>query len=412
MQNQQQQSNQQWNPVEISPKLYGRDKNGKVKLWYYEVYERVPDKIAKYIIFHGQWNGRLQQTERFVTEGKNLGKKNETTAVQQCISEVKKKWVDKKEKENYCLTPTGNQDEVRVKKFYPMLAQTYVPKESGTKHKNVIMFPCYIQPKLDGVRCIASFQHNTVYLQSRTGTHFSIDNFPHIVESLTTIFQELAQQQQTIVFDGELYTHDLPFEVAVGLIKKQTLTDKDRELLKKIHYHIYDVVDVSNTIPFYARNKTLNKIEIDAPVNRDKYAGLFRVETCIAQTEAEYRDYFRRCVDAGYEGVMLRNIEGKYTQNYRSKDLQKYKEFMESEYTIVGFTEGEGRDQGTVIWECEIEEGGARFGVRPKGTIEYRRELFADAEKYIGQKLTVVYQELSEYGVPRFPVGKCIRIDA
>ena len=49
------------------------------------------------------------------------------------------------------------------------------------------------------------------------------------------------------------------------------------------------------------------------------------------------------------------------------------------------------------------------FSVRPKGTIEMRRDWFKNSKKYIGKKLTVIYQELSELGVPRFPVGKSVR---
>ena len=105
---------------------------------------------------------------------------------------------------------------------------------------------------------------------------------------------------------------------------------------------------------------------------------------------------------------MLRNVNGFYQENYRSNDLMKYKEFFEDEYKIVGFKEATGRDSGTVIWECETKDG-TRFSVRPKGTLDARREWFANGEKYVGKKLTVIFQELSEMGVPRFPVGKAIR---
>ena len=82
---------------------------------------------------------------------------------------------------------------------------------------------------------------------------------------------------------------------------------------------------------------------------------------------------------------------------------------MESEYEIVGFKQGDGRDKGTVIWVCKTDN--KEFSVRPKGTIDSRKELFINAKSCIGKKLTVIYQELSEMGVPRFPVGKAIRDD-
>jgi hypothetical protein len=122
----------------------------------------------------------------------------------------------------------------------------------------------------------------------------------------------------------------------------------------------------------------------------------------------DFRRLFAEFVEAGYEGIMLRNAAGVYRANYRSNDLQKYKEFMEEEYRIIDFKEGEGRDAGAVIWVCETADG-KEFTVRPRGTMEQRREWFNDGESYIGKNLTVVYQELTEEGKPRFPVGKCVR---
>jgi DNA ligase-1 len=104
---------------------------------------------------------------------------------------------------------------------------------------------------------------------------------------------------------------------------------------------------------------------------------------------------------------MLRNKNGPYVNN-RSHDLQKYKEFEEDEFVIVGFKEANGRDSGTVIWNCATKTGDT-FDCRPIGSIEHRRELFQNAESNIGKMLTIKYQELSEKGIPRFLSGKSIR---
>jgi DNA ligase-1 len=123
---------------------------------------------------------------------------------------------------------------------------------------------------------------------------------------------------------------------------------------------------------------------------------------------SEFRQFFAEFVEAGYEGIMLRNAAGVYRANYRSNDLQKYKEFMEDEYRIIDFTQGEGRDAGAVIWVCETADG-KEFCVRPRGTIQQRHAWFNDGASYIGKNLTVVYQELTEEGKPRFPIGKAVR---
>ena len=70
--------------------------------------------------------------------------------------------------------------------------------------------------------------------------------------------------------------------------------------------------------------------------------------------------------------------------------------------------EGKGRFRKTPIWICETKDG-KTFNVTPCGSIEYRKKLFLNVKKHIGQLLTVTYQELSKKGIPRFPIGKCIR---
>ena len=421
--------------IEQLPPLYGVEKNGKIKTWIANIYLKGKDGVsdpAFATIEHGQHDGKKQLTVRDYTEGKNIGKKNETTPLQQCIAETKRKWLDKKEKESYQETmPTGGggggggggttqqkeeKDEeddhdshiapIAGKKYFPMLAHKFEP-ESSTAKKHPITFPCYVQPKLDGLRCIIYRDTMTgeIRRQSRTGTYF--DTMSHIAQSLTPFFQKHPQA----VLDGELYTPDIPFEELAGLIKKKKLTENDFNRLSVIKYHIYDIIDEKSV--YQKRYTDIKKMfaqvaasTASSPHELPPYICL--VETIEAKTAAEFRSEFSRFIEEGYEGIMLRNKGGMYRCNYRSHDLQKYKEFEEDEFRIIGFTQGDGRDKGTVIWICETKEG-KDFTVRPRGTMESRRKLFQTGEKYVGKMLTVIYQELTEEGKPRFPVGKDVR---
>lgn len=398
--------------------LYGKDKNGKTKIWKARVYENALAEIQ-----HGQLNGAMQTTTREYTVGKNIGRKNETTAFQQAVAETKRKWQDKQEKEGYTTTPDSsnpsnqpsNHKSENLRKIFPMLAHTFDPTtldpnttNAKRSKKNGIVFPCYVQPKLDGLRCICVMDANgKIWLQSRTGSYF--ENLGHLYAELTEIFQKYPG----IVLDGELYTTDMPFEELAGLIKKKKLDPEgnDKARLTKVKYHLYDCILLSDQShnSFEFRWRELRRL-----VSPD-YTELKFVETEWCNDLETFRDFFSAFVQEGFEGIMLRNQGGQYRENYRSHDLQKYKEFVENEYEITGFTEGDGRDKGAIIWICKIPVSNTIFNVRPKGTMEYRRVLYMDASqhpaKYIGKMLTVIYQELSEYGVPRFPVGKAVRED-
>jgi DNA ligase-1 len=324
-----------------------------------------------------------------------------------------------------------------------MLAQTFDPADlaAGTKKKKVIKFPCFVQPKLDGLRCVsyATRADNdataAVVLQSRTGAFFT--GLPHIAAAL----RPYLSQHPNIVIDGELYTDQMPFEELAGLIKKKKITDSDVARLKKVKYHVYDIYDhTRHDMPYSERmgllagavrrcgcvandafhssgmpvagaassGRMLRSTATTVVATEDAVAAVVLVRTEKVAVLAEFRQLFAEFVEAGYEGIMLRNAAGVYRANFRSNDLQKYKEFLEDEYRIIDFTQGEGRDAGAVIWVCETADG-KEFTVRPRGTMQQRRDWFNDGASYIGKNLTVVYQELTEEGKPRFPVGKAVR---
>jgi DNA ligase-1 len=309
-----------------------------------------------------------------------------------------------------------------------MLAQTFDPATAdlaaGTKKKKVIKFPCYVQPKLDGLRCVsyatrtADVSDAAVVLQSRTGAFFT--GLPHIAAAL----RPYLSQHPSVVIDGELYTDQMPFEELAGLIKKKKITESDVARLKKVKYHVYDIYDhARHDMPYSERmgvlaaavrrcgcvaNDTLTASGRMLRSDTDATAAVVLVRTEKVAVFSEFRQLFAEFVEAGYEGIMLRNAAGVYRANFRSNDLQKYKEFLEDEYRIIDFTQGEGRDAGAVIWVCETADG-KEFTVRPRGSMEQRRDWFNDGGSYIGKNLTVVYQELTEEGKPRFPVGKCLR---
>ena len=385
--------------------LYGTEKSGKIKIWTASVNENV-DGTATATIEYGQIDGKKQTTVRDYTEGKNIGRKNETTPYTQCLQETDRKWTDKKEKEGYTteMIVDGDKKDKKDKKekkastvIFPMLAGKYEP-QTAKKKRTDIQYPCFVQPKLDGLRCITYINAKGVVAQSRTGGIFES------VEHITNALLPICKAHPRVALDGELYTKDVPFETLAGIIKKKKITDADRELLKHVKYHIYDMIHLDNAdMPYVDRHQFICKA-LHAYPN----PFLEMVRTDKVKSVDEFKEKFGEFVANDYEGIMLRNIDSVYQQGFRSNDLQKYKEFHEEEYPIVGFDQGDGRDKGTVIWKCQTKEGRV-FSVRPRGTHEYRNDLFKNGELYVGKQLTVIFQELSELNVPRFPVGKAVR---
>jgi DNA ligase 1 len=104
--------------------------------------------------------------------------------------------------------------------------------------------PIFIQPKLDGVRCVIQSEcHGSSWMvkaYSRTGKEWK--NINHILKQLKPFFKKYPK----VILDGELYNHDLKndFEKIISLVRKTKPTEEDRlESAQMVQFHCYDIID-------------------------------------------------------------------------------------------------------------------------------------------------------------------------
>ena len=374
------------------PILYGTATNGKTKVWSIRVFEEGGNGVIE--VSHGYEGGKMQITQKVVEKGKNIGKKNETTAVQQAYSEAHSTFMKKRESGYTPLNETSLSEEKIVAEKpdseekestrkaidefapSPMLAHDY------NKRGKSIVFPCYIQPKLDGTRTV--YQQGKLFSRNRK----PYPHLKHIIAELSSV---------PLILDGELYSDSLTFQEIVGIVKRETLSKDDEKKQTEIQFHVYDVI---NDQPFEQRLAILKQLARTS----FRYIRFVLTEECASETamKEKHAEY----VAQGFEGIMLRNKRGPYAFN-RSVHLKKYKEFFDEECKIVGYKQGEGLEAGCVIWICQID--GKTFSCRPRGSREEREEMFTHGDQYVGKLLTVRYQEKTDDGLLRFPVGIAIR---
>ncbi len=363
--------------------LFGIAKSGSVYQWHIYVTHNVDD-TGTIFIERGLIDGKKHVTQETILSGKNLGKVNATTPVSQAIFNAESKR-NKKLDDGYDYTIEGSRNKFN-NLLKPMLAQSY------EKHGKKLIYPCYAQPKLDGIRCLARRTGDTVTLYSRKGK--ILDLVPHINEALLAVLNDGQ------CADGELYTHGWDFQKIVSAIKKTN------ENTPGIQYHIYDLPDMQNrSKPFVQRFNSFARGRIATAADC-----LVSVETPLIRTEEALMSYEDQCHNDGYEGIMARNIQSEYLFGYRSKDLLKVKRFLDEEYEIIDFTHGSSIELECIVFICKTPNN-QTFSVRPVGTHEERKVMYKKGASYIGKMLTVKFQELSNDGVPRFPVGLHIRED-
>ena len=383
--------------------LYKSDSTGKIREWTISCYK---DSVPYYEVEHGVVGGAMVTSRTEFTSGKNTGRANSTTAWDQCLAEARSEWNKKLNRKGYVNRPIISNISAPIKifkRFSPMLAKSYnAPGADISKLKDGhhIKFPCYFQPKLDGIRCIARTNTNSigvVTLWSRQNKKFT--SLPHIEETLS----KLSGLTANIHLDGELYIHDEEFQSLTSAIKR----DDPSPDSSKIEYHIYDVYDSSNPNWEYEDRKKWLETNIKPGFRKLKPVYTERI-TSAAEIKKHLHDQIRR----GYEGIMLRNVDGIYKVDARSADLQKVKLFMDEEFPIVGATENSGKMKGQCSFICKTKDGN-EFSVKPEGDEVLRKQYWRDwqAGKLNGALLTVRFfaWTTSANSVPRFPVGVTIR---
>jgi DNA ligase 1 len=258
-------------------------------------------------------------------------------------------------------------------------------------------YPAFIQPKLDGVRCL--FTAKGAF--SRADNQFM--NVEHIEQALKPFFAK----NPTAVLDGELYNHGLKddFEKIISLVKKRKPTKDDRiEAAELVEYHIYDVA--SMTIANYTtRLNYINSIS-----NFQWNHILRRVDTKVALDFDDALKMHKKNLKLGYEGSIYRSFEGKY-KGTRSWDLMKFKDFHDAEATIIGYDEGKGKREGTLGKFIMQDYEGNKFGCPPGKGYNYKdlANMLENIHDYIGEYATFTYFERTKAGSYRHPHYKAIR---
>lgn len=362
--------------------LYKRTKTGAVQYWKIGVLRNV------IITEYGQ-NGTEspQITQDVIKEGKNAGRANATTAEEQALKEARSRW-EKQVKKGYVEEidkAVSGQDDIGG--VIPMLAHRF--DQQGQK----IQFPAAVQPKYDGIRCIAIIKDGKCTLWSRTRK--PITSVPHIVQEL----EVFAESHGDMILDGELYNHDYRdnFEEIISIVRQQKEPAENHQV---VQYYIYDAICDAT---FDKRIAALGKIFSEAG---EDVVGV--VPTFIVHNETELMERYADFRADGYEGAMVRNLGGLYVPN-RSYDLQKIKTTESNEFEILGITEGRGKLMGhAATFVCRTSEG-KEFEAKLSGSIGRLKEYFEDHSRWKGKMLTVKYQNLTSDGIPRFPVGIAVR---
>lgn len=357
------------------PVLFKKTKTGAIQSW------QVSTNGSEIITKSGQVLG-IKTTSKKNAKPKNIGRTNETTPEKQAEMEALSMWKKRLDKDYFETAEEAARNTVLL----PMLASDF------KKRADKIAYPVSIQPKLDGVRCLAHWQGEKVVLLSRGGKTYEL---PHISKEISKILPKVR------ILDGEIYIHGCTFQHITKLVKKYRPGETE-----KLAFWAYDIFSVAGAreIPWKDRVEELSRVLVN-----DTSGILYECPTFEATNQEQVLNYEKKFVSRGFEGAIVRENNAGYEIAHRSNHLLKVKSFKDEEFPIVGFTGGVGSYKECVIWRC-VARNGNIFNVVPKGTLEEKRKWYKNANEHVGKMLKVKYFELTEDDVPRFPVGLGMRL--
>jgi hypothetical protein len=385
----------------------------------------------------GQEGGTIRKsTPTYITTGKNIGKSNETNIITQAfrqalgtynttISKVASNIVGKDGEESVSIMPPP----MLVQKIqnFPLKEQDFIDGIT-------------LQKKLNGVHYITFIDENqSIVKYSRGGLIYPNTSMPKITKDMNIIFNNsmvfctgaktiLDEMKQLLnltddelelykgaipYYAGELYKHGISLNIISGQAKnKKTSID--------LEYHVFDVffptvIKKGHNLTSIYRQKFIDYIFHKTIEFELKY--IKRVENYKVHNMLEINALYDDFISNGYEGAIARKDNGIYRysfNNYHSREVLKIKPTFDSEFKIVGFTQGlKGEHLGALIWICTTEND-LTFHVVPNMEIDERKELYKKfsekkGESVIGKLLTVSYAELSPKGIPLQPKGIAIR---
>lgn len=313
--------------------------------------------------------------------------------MQTCFSTVTledEEWMRKVLKKNLAIGVSTK----TVNKVFPGLITTFnVSLAQKFEQKRIKGKRICIEPKLDGIRCIAIVRSGQVNMFARSGK--PITNFEE------TVGKELSTLPDG-VYDGELMGEDFTSLMRQAYRKENLKTDTT-------YFSIFDYLTLKEwdiQEGFVSCNDRY--IALLHYVMPERYQFLKVVER-LSEPDQDIQAAHDRYVLEGYEGVMVKNLDASYTFG-RSHDVMKYKTFHDVDLRIKGLLEGTGKHSGK-LGSVVVVYNGVEVQVGSGLTDELREEVWNSPDDFIGRMIEIRYQEVTPDGSLRFPTFVCFRND-
>lgn len=400
------------------PTLYKRARTGQILQWIIQVAEEAFPIIDK-------WSGQLGSDNLIhhseqISAGVNLGKSNETTPTQQALLQAESDWKKKKDSgyksleelgiSEQCLQipPTLFHTDGKPVTLQDMLEQ-HLPQFNSDAQGNILpmlapsklwapspknKYPAQWEIKFDGNRTTLVMDLEETYALTRTGKPHT--QLQHLCDELDRVFP-IAERTEKVILDGEVYLHGLELELL------RTALTKGNEWTSKLQFMVYDL-PLHPESQMY-RTATTHNLVYNMGSHFFQFSSFI-----IVHSDEEVQALTDKAEEDGYEGGMVKDLNGSYSQGQRSPVWRKVKRREDHEYLTVGYVLGQrGVQDLKFICVVKVADVPCKFEVTMNGSVEVKQKMFEQIDSYIGKQLTVSHKGYTAYGIPNHAKGKAFR---
>ena len=254
----------------------------------------------------------------------------------------------------------------------------------GAKHEKKIAGKKLLEPKLDGVRVITivNAANKTATMYSRNGK--VLENFGHITEAIE---ENIELFDRSIVLDGEMVSSS--FQALMKQVHRKS--DAETADARLMLFDVLPLSEFQNGSSVMGQKRRSNLLRSMKPT-LDKVGSIdiipqIEVDLGSYVGELEFKQYNKDAIEAGYEGIMIKDVDAVY-ECKRSASWLKMKPFIEVSLTVTAVEEGTGKNEGRLgALICEGEDDGKKIQVNVGSglTDDQRKEFWADQQDLLGQ---------------------------
>ena len=416
--------------------LYKRGRNTILE-WVIKI-ESINRQVNIFMSY-GEINGAKVIRYQNNIKGKNIGKANETNPYEQALSIAESK-INNKQREGYKLYKelfetnpdyfiahsleesldkvlpqyntdiSGNEIPMKCQQYYrskkPFTDKTgkvwddrkyyFLLNPSADKKSTDIIteFPCYIQPKVNGVRAFIKLVNGKAKIFSKKGLDY---NLPHISSWLEQHPELFLIEGNDVILDGELFIHG---EVLGNITSAVTAPQLNT---MRVTFELFDIaiedMEQKERFKYLYANRSIIESDLNSPIKL--------VPTLMINSDSRVQELTDLYISQGYEGSIMRQPDGLYEFGKRPKTITKLKRTISEEFTITGVVPQEV-DPSLGMFVCTTPNG-QEFTAPAKGNEAYKKLVMINASSFIGKQLTCVFYEYTEKGKPFHIIDNIVR---